>query len=378
MKRHGHRTICAAMLVAAALVAAACASSGETASVDSESAEYGASLQTSTTIADDTGRGGSDRASRGTGSGSNKGGDPGGLPDISNLTTEQLSEITGLDAKELGTLGITPETVGALASVLDDLGSGSDGADGSPDASQQAALVSLLGSGSGSLLTGTGQLTAEAAGVLAGLNIDPVTFAALVGTAMTVPESVTESLGTLLAIVDPNGLGQFRANRSALALISVILAAMIGRDPVDLGRLANAGQIDPRFAGVTKFIFNLATGLSPQLIDRINNITGILGPYTIRALGAAFALLERPDVGRVFEEAFSDPVTVATAFGAAFLSIPGLPELVAPNTFSDPRAIYAAVIGIAAVSLLNADAPGFRDFLARIGIEVPERPAGGG
>ncbi|MCZ7627582.1 MAG: hypothetical protein M5U19_00040 [Microthrixaceae bacterium] len=215
-------------------------------------------------------------------------------------------------------------------------------------------------------------MTGEASGLLASLNIDPVTFAALIGTAMTVPDDMANTLGTLLAVVDPNGLGQFKGNTSALALISVVLAALIGRDPVTLGQLANAGKIDPRFAGVTRFIFNLATGLSPQLIDRINNITGILGPYTIRALGAAFALLERPAIGSLFEEAFSDPVTVATAFGAAFLAIPGLPELVAPNTFKDPRAIYGAVLGIAVVSLLNADAPGFRDFLRSIGVKVPE------
>lgn len=373
MKRYGYRVTYVAILICSALVAGACTSSAETAEVSAQTGDYGATLQTSTTVPG--GR-------TGPGAGSTNSADPradaaekalGGLADnpelladLGNITPEQLEELTGLSSEELGTLGITPSTVGALASLLDRVRSDS------PEASNEGALVSLLTAGSGALLTETGQLTGEASGLLASLNVDPATFAALIGTAMTVPDEVANTLGTLLAVIDPNGLGQFNGNTSALALISVVLAAMIGRDPVSLGQLANAGKIDPRFAGVTKFIFNLATGLSPQLVDRINNITGILGPYTIQALSAAFALLERPAVGALFEQAFSDPAIVATAFGAAFLSIPGLPELVAPNTFKDPRAIYGAVLGIAAVSLLNADAPGFRDFLRSIGVEVPE------
>lgn len=373
MKRYGYRVMCVAILTCGALVAGACTSTTDTAEVSAGTGEYGATLQTSTTVP-----GGRTVP----GAGSTDPADPradavekalGGLADnpellasLGNITPEQLEELTGLDSGELGTLGITPATVGAFGSLLDRVRSDS------PEASDEGALVSLLTAGSGALLTESGQLTGEASGLLASLNVDPATFAALIGTAMTVPDGVADTLGTLLAVVDPNGLGQFRGNTSALALISVVLAAMIGRDPVSLGQLANAGKIDPRFAGVTKFIFNLATGLSPQLVDRINNITGILGPYTIQALGAAFALLERPAVGALFEDAFADPATVATAFGAAFLSIPGLPELVAPNTFKDPRAIYGAVLGIAAVSLLNADAPGFRDFLRSIGVKVPE------
>lgn len=373
MKRYGYRVTCVAILASGALVAGACTSTADTAEVSAESGGYGANLQTSTTVPD--GQAGSDKRStdaadpRARAIEKTLGGlaeNPELLADLENITPQQLEELTGLDSKELGTLGITPATVGALGSLLDRVRSNS------PEASDEGALISLLTAGSGALLTRSGQLTGEASGLLASLNVDPATFAALIATAMTVPDDVADTLGTLLAVVDPNGLGQFRGNTSALALISVVLAAMIGRDPVSLGQLANAGNIDPRFAGVTKFIFNLATGLSPQLVDRINNITGILGPYTIQALGAAFALLERPAVGALFEEAFSDPVTVATAFGAALLSIPGLPELIAPNTFNNPMAIYGAVLGIAVVSLLNADAPGFRDFLRSIGVKVPE------
>lgn len=375
MKHYRYRVTCVAVVTCGALVAASCASTGDIAEVSSETGGYGASLETSTTVAG-SGAGSNarskspadERAEAAEKALSRLAENPELLANLDNMTPEQLEELTGLTSEELGTLGITPATVGAFGKLLDRVRSDSP----SDEGSDTGALVSLLTAGSGALLTETGQLTNEASGLLASMSIDPATFAALIGTAMTVPDEVATTLGTLLAVVDPNGLGQFEGNTSALALISVVLAAMIGRDPVSLGQLANAGKIDPRFAGVTKFIFDLATGLSPQLVDRINNITGILGPYTIRALGAAFALLERPAIGAVFEDAFSDPVTVATAFGAAFLAIPGLPELVAPNTFKDPRAIYGAVLGIAAVSLLNADAPGFRDFLRSIGVEVPD------
>lgn len=369
------RTTVVASLAFAAVLASSCAKVDSTAEVSAQSAEYGARIATSTTIASEAspGRsaarsGGSERSDAIEGAIDSLAGDPELLANLDGVTMEQLQEATGLSEEELGSLGITPATVGALGRLLDSVGAGQS------EQSDSAALVSLLAGGSSALLTESGQLTGEAARVLSSLNVDPATFAALVGTAVTVPESVTDSLGALLAVVDPEGLGQFAGDRSALSLVAVVLAAAIGRDPLVLGQLANAGQIDPRFAGVTKFIFDLATGLSPQLIDRINNITGILGPYTIRALGAAFALLERPAVGALFEEAFSDPVTVATSFGSALLAIPGLPELIAPNTFNDPRAIYGAILGVAAISLLNAGAPGFEDFLRSIGVKVPERP----
>ena len=115
---------------------------------------------------------------------------------------------------------------------------------------------------------------------------------------------------------------------------------------------------------------NLATNLQPQFIDRINNITRILGPFALRALGAGLALLERPAVGALFEDAFNDPEVVATSIGSALVLIPGLAELVAPETFTDPYAIYGAVAGIAAVALLNNDAPGFQEFLEIIGVEI--------
>lgn len=374
MERRRHVIAVVATVGCLALFASSCASVDSTAEVDSQSPEYGANIATSTTIdGDGTGRrnASGSRAENLEGAIESLAENPELLANLDGLTIEQLEEATGLSAEELGTLGITPDTVGALGQLLDSVGGGS------AQDPESAALASLVAGGSSALLTESGQLTSEAAGLLASMNIDPATFAALIATSMTVPEGVTDTLGAILAVVDPNGLGQFQGDSSALSLVAVILAAAIGRDPVALGQLANAGEIDPRFAAVTGFIFDLAIGLSPQLVDRINNITGILGPNVIQALGAAFALLERPAVGAVFEEAFSDPVNVALAFGSAFLSIPGLPELVAPNTFNDPTAIYGAVLGVALVTLLNHGAPGIEDYLRSLGIEVPERPTAG-
>ena len=138
-----------------------------------------------------------------------------------------------------------------------------------------------------------------------------------------------------------------------------------------LANLANSGDIEPRYRNLLFFVTNLATTLEPELINRINNITRILGPYAIRGLAAALSLLERPAVGALFEEAFADPDVVLSSFGSALLLIPGLAELVAPSTFADPNAIYGAVIGVATVALINNDAPGFRDFLERIGVDIP-------
>ena len=213
-------------------------------------------------------------------------------------------------------------------------------------------MAALLAGAGTSLLTPAGELTSEARSLLA--DIDPATFAALVGTAMTVPESVTDTLGTILAVVDPNGLGQFQEDRSALSVAAVVLAAAIGRDPVELGKLAVAGEIDPRFAEVTGFILDLTTRVTPQLIDRINNLVGILGPYTLEALAGAFALLEDPEVGALLEEAFANPLTVVVSFGSAVMAIPGLAQLVAPGTFDDPRATYGAILGLAVLAILVA------------------------
>ncbi|MGI9578740.1 MAG: hypothetical protein ACR2OH_11105 [Microthrixaceae bacterium] len=360
-----------AVFTAFAIVASACGSSAATGEVSSATGEYGASLATSTTIPNpDDIPGLADRVSGGRRAEATENllaaisENPALLDDLENLTPEQLEELTGLTSDELGTLGITPATVAALGGVLNQIGTEEDDSGLSPE---QAAL---LAAGGGELLDSSGQLTDEASTLLASLNIDPATLATLIGTAVTVPAGVTSQLGTLLRIVDPNGLGQLAGDEGALSVIAVLAGAVVGRDPVELSNLANSGDIDPRFRNLVFFVLNLATNLQPQFIDQINNITRILGPWAIRAIGAAVGLLQRPAVGALFEEAFADPEVVATSFGSALLLIPGLAELVAPETFNDPNAIYGAVGGIAAVALLNNDAPGFREFLETIGVEI--------
>lgn len=360
-----------AVVSAFAVAASACGTPADTGEVSSATGEYGASLETSTTIPNlDDVPGLADRVSGGRRAEATESllaalaENPALLDDLDNLTPEQLEELTGLSSDELGTLGITPATVAALGGVLNSIGSEEDESGLSPE---QAAL---LAAGGGQLLDSSGQLTDEASTLLADLNIDPATLATLIGTAVTVPTGVTSQLGSLLRIVDPNGLGQLAGDEGALSVLAVLAGAVVGRDPVQLSNLANSGDIDPRFRNLVFFVLNLANNLQPQFIDQINNITRILGPYAIRGIGAAVGLLQRPAVGALFEEAFSDPEVVATSFGSALLLIPGLAELVAPSTFTDPNAIYGAVGGVAAVALLNNDAPGFREFLEFVGVEI--------
>ncbi len=323
--RQGRSVITAiGALLSLALFAAACASGADTGEVSARSGRYGASLETSTTVPslEDIGLSG------GTGANGKReqatenllnalSENPELLNNLDNLTPDQLEELTGLSSEELGTLGITPATVGALGGVINKIGGGEQD-------SLSPETAAILAAGGGALLNGSGALTAEGAALLASLNIDPATFAVLIATALTVPTSVTEPLGALLLILDPNGLGQFSGDNSSLAVIAVLMGAVLGRDPVALAQLQNAEDINPAFKGVILFIANLATTLSPEFIDRINNISRILGPYAIRAIGTALALLERPQVGAIFESAFSDPLVVADAFGAALLFIPGL------------------------------------------------------
>ncbi len=350
------------VLAALAMVATSCATSSDTGEVSAEGPEFGARIATSTTVPSETG--GRRAAGRSDDTATGVGADGlGDLAALGDLTEEELAELTGLSPAELGRLGITPASVGALAGLVDRIG----GTDNDVDAS----LVQALLSGGGSLLTSTGQLTDEASGLLSALNIDPATLAAIAGAAATVPPGVTDQLGSILAIIDPNGLGQLDGNASALSVLAIVIGATLGGDPIALGELAAAGDIDPRFRQVVNFFTGLVTSITPQLVDRINRITDVLGPYTIQALGAALSLIERPQVSEVIADAFANPAVVATAFGALFTFIPGLPELLAPNTFNDPNAIYGVVAAIAAVALLNADAPGFRDLLLSLGVNLP-------
>lgn len=364
MQRRWNVVATTASLAVLALVGSGCAAVSETGEVAGDSPEFGARLATSTTLV--TEEGGRRATARSAADGSGESTiDADLLASLGDLTPEDLAELTGLSPEELGALGITPGTVGALASVVDGVGlTGSGDVD--------PLLVQALLSGGGDLLTSTGQLTGEASGLLSALSIDPLTLAAIAGSAASVPPEVLTQLGTILAVVDPNGLGQLNGDSSALSILAILMGAALGADPLAMGELAAAGNIDPRFRNVVGFFTGLVTSFSPELVERINRITSVLGPYTLQALGGVIALIDRPQVADVIAEAFSNPAVVATAFGALFTFIPGLPALLAPDAFNDPNAIYPMIAAIAAVALLNADAPGFRDLLAKIGIEIPD------
>ena len=111
--------------------------------------------------------------------------------------------------------------------------------------------------------------------------------------------------------------------------------------------------------------------LSPAVIASINNITGILGPNVIGAIGAGLALLQRQEVADVVKAAAADPITLASAIGAAALLIPGLVEVVEPNNFGNAQSRVAALGALFVVALVRMDAPGIRDFLTALGVEIP-------
>lgn len=355
-----------AVLVAVALVAAACGDPGAMGEVSAGSAEFGASLETSTTLGDgpagitrrfNTGNPREDAARNLLAAIAE---DPSLLDDIENLTPEELEELTGLESEELGTLGITPGSVAALGGVIRQIG---------PEEQVDPALAAAVAAGGGTLLNESGQLTAEARGLLGG--IDPATLAVLIATSLQVGPDVTNPLGEVLAVLDPSGLGQFQDNQSALAVIAVVMAAILGEDPETLLQLQNVDQLDPNLRYLVNGLTGIARGLRPEFIDSLNRINGVLGPYALRAIGAAVGLLQNERIADQLAIAFADEVVVSTAVGSMILLIPGLPQLVAPQAFAKPESIYPAVLGVMAAALVNMDAPGFRDFLTTLGVDIP-------
>jgi hypothetical protein len=149
------------------------------------------------------------------------------------------------------------------------------------------------------------------------------------------------------------------------------MAAILGDDPRKLENFNNLEDVDPRFANVFGALTRLASTLEPEFVETINRFTRILGPNTLKAVAAGVGILTRPAVAALVEEAVSDPVVVGTMFGSFLIMVPGLAELVAPESFgSDPRSIYTGIAAIYLTSLVNMDAPGIRDFLARLGVKV--------
>ncbi len=351
--------------VLVALLGASCAKAGDFGEVNAASGKYGASLETSTTIdgisAFAQSRGLSSNASKRAGATQSLldaiADDPELLGELENLTPEELEELTGLTTDELDELGITPATVTALGSALKVVGGGKD-----DDGEIDTELAN-------SVLVSGGALTAQGANLLT--TAEPAVFAQLIGTAATVDRAVVNQVGGLLAVLDPEGLGQFAGDDGTLAIITILLSAVIGGDAGVLENLANAADIDPRFRGVVGALARLATTLEPEFVAQINRVTTILGPNTLRALGAAVGLLTRPAVADIVEIAVSDPVVMGTMFGSFVLMVPGLAELVAPESFgSDPRSIYTGMAALMLTSLTNMDAPGLRDFFELIGVTV--------
>ncbi len=362
LRRAQLTVIASALLVA--LLGASCVRGGDFGEVNAASGKYGASLETSTTIDGLT----AFAQSRGLSGNAGKRAaatqslldaiaeNPELLNELENLTPEELEELTGLTADELDELGITPATVTALGGVLTQIGGGEDqeGIDG-----DLANAVLVKGD----------QLTSEGIAFLG--TLDPATLATLIGTAATIGPEVTGPLGSLLAFIDPNGLGQLAGDDASLAVLTVIMGAILGGDPAKLQNLENLKDVDPRLANVFGALTRLATTLEPEFVETINSFTRILGPNTLRAISAAVGLLTRPAVAELVEQAVSDPVVMGTMFGSFVVLIPGLAELVAPESFgSDPRSVYTGMAALYLTSLVNMDAPGIRDFLARLGIQV--------
>lgn len=373
MARRKARITATGALVTMALAAGACSKAVDTGEVSARSGRYGATLETSTTVADPntSALSGSGRSPTSSTTKSKADvasqlleklkADPKLLSQLSSLTPEQLSKLTGLTTEQLSSLGLTPASVAALGTAL----LSAEGAPGSLTSNGGQTLTPAVLA----LLTGaTGELTGTTKDTLK--KIDPAVLTAILSTASAVDPNVTTTLGRLLAVVDPNGLGQFEGDKSALAVIAVLMSAALGKD-VSLDNLVNSDKIDPQFKWVLSSVAGLVQSLSPQVINQINNFTDILGPNAIRAIGGALALLQRQDVADVVKRAVADPVTLATSLGAGILLIPGLAEVVAPYTFADPQSRVGALGALFAVALVRMDAPGVLDFLKAIGIVIP-------
>lgn len=347
-----------------AVLGGACASSIDTGEVSARSGDYGARLETSTTI---------DRVQailsgrrRGSGSGAQRADvaqqlldevarNPEFAAQLQNLTPDQLAELTGLSIDQLDDLGITPATVASLgqALVATQGTQGGTGADtGDPSAAVYGAAAGLLSD--------------EALRVLS--EADPTALAAVYGAATKVDPSVTEPLGKWLQLMDPNGLGKYSEDQSALAVLAVLLGAQLGQDAVPL---ENFAKLPPDLQATLSGVAGLAEGITPKVVKELNRVSVILGPNVFRAIGASFALLDRPDVAEVVGKAMDDPATFASIVASAVLLIPGLVETLRPDKFDTSQKRIEVLGSIFVVALLRSDPVGLQTFLESIGIEVP-------
>jgi hypothetical protein len=289
--------------------------------------------------------------------------DPTLIQQILGGDTADLERLTGLDAATLARLRITPESIRGLASVLSRL--------------DPTVLAQLASSG--------GRTNSDIAQtiLLLASPLDPTTYAAIKGidprflsllasTASSVDPKVAESLGAVLAVVDPNGLGKLAGDRTSLGLIAVLFAAALRTDPATFAQLGNAAQVDPALQNVIDGIRQLAAGLTPEFVANVNQLSTVLGPEVLDALGKAIGFLGSEEYGPIITEAAKDPVVVASVLAVASLLIPGLPEALSPDVFgNDPTARSRALVGVIALVLANQNGIDLTQLATLLGLTPP-------
>jgi len=277
--------------------------------------------------------------------------------------TADLQRLTGLDAATLARLKITPESIRALASVLTRL-----------DPNVLAQLASTGGRTNSDIaqviLLLASQVDPKTYAAIKG--IDPRVLSLLASTASSVDPKVAESLGAVLAVVDPNGLGKLAGDRTSLGLIAVLFAAALRTDPATFAQLGNAAQVDPALQNVIDGIRQLAAGLTPEFVANVNQLSTVLGPEVLDALGKAIGFLGSEEYGPIITEAAKDPVVVASVLAVASLLIPGLPEALSPDVFgNDPTARSKALVGVIALALANQNGIDLTQLATLLGLTPP-------
>jgi hypothetical protein len=351
-------------VLAVALVAGACSKPVDTGEISARSGEYGAQLATSTTLDENGLLGRSGGGSRRPATRADVveklleavAKDPTLASRLGSLTPQELAEITGVSVEELSDLGITPSTVAALGDALVAT-RGSDAQNGL--GTDSGAIFTLLGLTSG-FLDGDNEDTMLSADVFALASI--LAASAVVGTDVTGP------LGKLLAVADPNGLGQYSEDHSMLAIVAVLLGYMMGRDsPVPLDRF---DKLPPETQQALGGIVYIADRLTPQAMLEINRIVTILGPEAIKAIAAAFGLLDDPRIASAVRRAAEDQVVFGSILASAVFLIPGLAEELNPAQYGTSEQRMLALAGVFIAAMTRMDPEGLETFLGSIGIPI--------
>jgi hypothetical protein len=270
--------------------------------------------------------------------------DPAALAELLGVDLAQLAAVTGLDPAALANLQISPQTVRALAGVLSGIDPRTLGQLSASGGRLDPALTAtILG-----LAT---QLDPTVGSALRA--IDPAALATLIATATRVDPKITDALGAVLRVVDPNGLGTLAGDRNALAILAVLVGVALRTDPNQFAALGQAAGLDPNLNAAINGISALVGQLTPAVIAQLNQVAKILTPEVVRAIGAGLGLLQRPDVAEVVQAAAADPITLITTLGVAVLLVPGLAEVVAPETFSNPQARYQILLGLLLAAIVN-------------------------